>query len=348
MDVGTMVRQSETGDVGHRLVLLRECMEPQALARALSTGRSAPVGALDSAKKALARRGLVPVIPERCDFPSLLLVNGCLPSMQGVAIVGARATDPYGVACARYTAEEAVSLGRAVISGGAEGCDAHAHRAALECGGQTVVVLASGHDHPYPAHHRALFQQIVEKGGAVVSPFWPTVRPARYRFLIRNRVIAALAAVTVVVRARQKSGSLHTARAASTLGRPVMAVPGNVGVALSEGCNHLISEGALPMLGPSALASVLGAEAVTLWPSRHLMSPSPWCSEAMNARQARSEALQPEHRGVLEKIRASGTADFETLAMDSELSMPRLTVVLMELEMAGQIHAEPGQRYSIC
>ena len=127
-----------------------------------------------------------------------------------------------------------------------------------------------------------------------------------------------------------------------------MAVPGNVGVALSEGCNHLISEGALPMLGPSALASVLGAEAVTLWPSRHLMSPSPWCSEAMNARQARSEALQPEHRGVLEKIRASGTADFETLAMDSELSMPRLTVVLMELEMAGQIHAEPGQRYSIC
>ena len=126
--------------------------------------------------------------------------------------------------------------------GGAYGIDAAAHRAALASGGPTVAVLPCGPDHAYPREHAALFVEIAARG-AVVSEYPPGALPDRRRFLARNRVIAALPRATVVVEAVRHGGTLVTARRASELGRPVMAVPGPVTSAMSAGSHDLIRTG---------------------------------------------------------------------------------------------------------
>jgi DNA processing protein len=128
-----------------------------------------------------------------------------------------------------------------VVSGGAYGIDAAVHRGVLITGGTTVVVLACGVDHPYPAGHAGLFDQVADRG-LVVSEWPPGSRPTRLRFLVRNRVIAALTRGTVVVEAGERSGALNTARHAAELGRPLMAVPGPVTSASSAGCHKIIRD----------------------------------------------------------------------------------------------------------
>ena len=114
-----------------------------------------------------------------------------------------------------------------IVSGGAYGIDSAAHRGALAMAGTTIAVLACGVDYPYPAGHADLFAAIAA-AGLVVSEWPPGHHPARMRFLVRNRVIAALACGTVIVEAGERSGALNTARHAADLGKPLMAVPGPV------------------------------------------------------------------------------------------------------------------------
>jgi DNA processing protein len=169
--------------------------------------------------------------------------GGDLPSVsaRSVSIVGSRAATGYGAHVAGEIAADLAERGWLIVSGGAYGIDAAAHRGALLTGGETIAVLASGVDRPYPAGHDTLFAGIAD-GGLVISEWPPGSRPTRYRFLVRNRVIAALTRGTVVVEAGERSGALNTARHASDLNRPLMAVPGPVTSAQSAGCHKIVRD----------------------------------------------------------------------------------------------------------
>lgn len=166
------------------------------------------------------------------------------------ALVGTRAATAYGEHVTADLAAGLVEREVAVLSGGAYGIDGAAHRAALAADGLTMAVLAGGIDVPYPAGHSALLHRI-GKDGLVISEYPPGVRPARYRFLTRNRLVAALGGATVVVEAGLRSGAANTAAWAESLGRPVCAVPGPVTSSVSAGCHvllrnraHLVTRGA--------------------------------------------------------------------------------------------------------
>ncbi|HEY4993107.1 MAG TPA: DNA-processing protein DprA [Nakamurella sp.] len=206
-----------------------------------------PGDAVASFQGALARgvRGAAP--------PVALYVRGRplfgLPG-RGVTIVGSRASSAYGQRVAGEMSHELACRGITVISGAAFGIDTAAHRGALHAGRSgaaggtpptTVAVLACGIDRAYPEANRTLLDAIAQSG-AVVSEYPPGTTPARHRFLVRNRLIAAFGAATVVVEAGRRSGTLSTAAAAEQLGRLVMAVPGPVTSAMSVGCHLLLSD----------------------------------------------------------------------------------------------------------
>jgi DNA processing protein len=160
-----------------------------------------------------------------------------------VAIVGARACSSYGAHVARLFGRELAAAGLVVVSGMARGVDGEAHRGALEAGGSTIAVLGCGVDRDYPAAHAELARRIC-RNGLVVSEYGPGVEPAPWRFPARNRIVAGLAQVTLVIEARAKSGALITADLAVEEGRDVFAVPGEITNALSAGTNHLLKLGA--------------------------------------------------------------------------------------------------------
>ena len=161
--------------------------------------------------------------------------------LRSVSVVGARAATAYGSHVSAELSAALAERGWTVLSGGAYGVDGAAHRGALAAHGLTVAVLACGVDDPYPRGHHELFRAIAARG--VLASEWPPGRtPTRPRFLIRNRVIAALARGTVVVEAAERSGALNTARYARDLCRPLMAVPGPVTSAMSAGCHLMMRE----------------------------------------------------------------------------------------------------------
>jgi DNA processing protein len=160
---------------------------------------------------------------------------------RSVAIVGSRASSAYGEHVAGEFGYQLGERGWTVVSGGAYGIDAAAHRGALAAEAPTVAVLACGVDRPYPAGNGALLNRIAE-GGALVSEWPPAAAPHQHRFLVRNRLIAALTRGTVIVEAAARSGAMATANRAAKLSRRVMVVPGPVSSAMSVGCHELLRE----------------------------------------------------------------------------------------------------------
>lgn len=178
-----------------------------------------------------------------------------------VAVVGSRRASAYGLEVATAISRGLAAAGVTVVSGLALGIDAAAHRGALAGGGRTVAVLGCGADRAYPRVHRRLYDRIVEEA-AVVSELPPRARPARWTFPARNRIMAALASVTVVVEAAERSGSLISAGFAQDLGRDVCAVPGRVTSRVAAGANELLIQGAHPIRGaPDVLDLLFGAGA---------------------------------------------------------------------------------------
>lgn len=164
---------------------------------------------------------------------------------KSVALVGSRDSTSYGASVTGELAYSLAQRGFTVVSGGAYGIDAHAHRAALAGGSgavPTIAVMAGGVDRFYPSGNEDLLRAVCNQG-AVLAEVPPGSAPTRYRFLQRNRLIAALGSVTVVVEARWRSGALNTAHHAETLGRAVGAVPGSVHSANSAGCHRLLRDG---------------------------------------------------------------------------------------------------------
>jgi DNA processing protein len=176
---------------------------------------------------------------------------------RAIALVGARASTGYGDFVAGEAAAGLSDRGVTIVSGGAYGIDGAAHRAALTRGGTTVALLAGGVDRFYPAGHDRLLTEIT-KAGAVVSELPCGAAPTRWRFLQRNRLIAATTGATVVVEAGVRSGSLNTAAHAATLGRPVGAVPGPVTSPSSAGCHRLLREyDAICVTGAAQMAELV-------------------------------------------------------------------------------------------
>ena len=256
--------------------LVAEHGTEEALARVQDRRRTRVVGRLDpqdvpAMVVEMSRRGVRVVVPGEPEFPTQLLdlpepplalwIRGPLDlraaALRSVAVVGARACTAYGERATAAVAGGLAQDGWAVVSGGAFGIDAAAHRAALAVGGPTVAVLACGVDVAYPRAHDALLCRIADSG-LVVSELPPGSQPLKHRFLARNRVIAALTRGTVVVEAARRSGAVSTASRALELGRVVMAVPGPVTSMASSGSNRLLHEASARAVSDSAeVASLL-------------------------------------------------------------------------------------------
>lgn len=206
--------------------------------------------------------GYPPLLETIGDPPEQLWVLGSLPAAAGVAIVGTRRATRYGLGLAREMGRAVAASGWVVVSGLARGVDGAAHRGCLDADGTGVAVLGSGVDVWYPPEHRELGEELVARGGAVMSEYPPGSGPEPWRFPARNRIISGLSGAVVVTEAAEKGGALITARLAAEQGREVFAVPGDVSRPTSAGTNRLIRDGAHPVFGPEdlieALSFVLG------------------------------------------------------------------------------------------
>jgi DNA processing protein len=193
-----------------------------------------------------------PPLEQLADAPAVLFAVGRVERLARlgdepvVAIVGTRAPSPYGREVAHSLGRGLGAAGVPVVSGLALGIDAIAHRGCLAGGGLPVAVLACGPDVVYPRRHRALHRRICEQG-LVLSELPPGARPFRWSFPARNRIMAGLAQLTVVVEAADPSGSLITSDFARDLGRSVAAVPGHVTSRVARGTNGLLRDGAIPI-----------------------------------------------------------------------------------------------------
>jgi DNA processing protein len=239
-----------------------------------------------------------------------------------VTIVGARRSSAYGRRVAEELAGSLAAAGVVVVSGMAFGIDSAAHRGALAAGGVTIAVLAGGADIPYPPSARDLHRRILESGGAAISEAPFGARPARWDFPARNRIMAALGAVTVVVEARERSGSRITADKALALGREVGAVPGPVDSPLSAGPHGLYRDGAfLATCAQDVLDRVLGVGVAS-------------------ARRV-GRALDEASRRVLDLV-GPEAATAERLAAASALPAQTVAVAVARLELLGYIRADGG------
>lgn len=182
-----------------------------------------------------------------------ILKNKC------VSVVGSRTANAYGRSTTEIIAKKLASKGVTVISGMARGIDTCAHRGVLQAEGKTAAVLGCGLDICYPAENRELMKAIGEKG-LLLSEYEAGRKAERYHFPSRNRIISGLSDITVVVQARNRSGSLITAEYAAEQGREVMAVPGNIDSQYNLGTNKLIKEGAIPVTTVSDIFEILGVD----------------------------------------------------------------------------------------
>lgn len=244
-----------------------------------------------------------------------------------VTIVGSRRPSRYGRELATELGGELAASGFAVVSGLAMGIDSAAQRGALESGGLTIAVLGCGVDLAYPPRHARLYAEIVDRG-LVIGELPPGTEPRRWTFPARNRIMAALGAMTVVVEARERSGSLITAEMAEDLNREVGAVPGLVGTSPAAGTNGLIHDGAHLIRGSQ---DVLDA----------LLGPG---AEGRPAPTAVGPRLEPELTDVLDLVeRGSTTAD--AIARASGLDPGPLATALLRLELAGYVRRNGDGRY---
>jgi DNA processing protein len=243
-----------------------------------------------------------------------------------VTIVGSRRPSIYGRELATKLGRDVGSAGLAVVSGMAMGIDSSAHRGALDAGGLTVAVLGTGVDVPYPARGARLYEEIVEKG-LVLGELPPGTTARRWTFPARNRIMAALGRMTIVVEARERSGSLITAEMAQELNREVGAVPGRVGSSPAAGTNGLLRDGASVIRGADdVLDSMLGI------------------GVRETRREARGPELEPDLAAVLDLVE-TGSSSADAIARASSLEPGPLAAALVRLELSGYLRSDSGGRY---
>ncbi|MDO4613292.1 MAG: DNA-processing protein DprA [Actinomycetaceae bacterium] len=245
-------------------------------------------------------------------------------------LVGARSASRYGMDTAFDLAAGASAQGVAVISGGAYGIDTAALRGALGTGVPVVAVLAGGLDRFYPAQNAGLFRAIMAEG-ALVSHYPPGARPTRWRFLERNRTIAALSSATIVVEAATRSGALNTARYARDLGRHLGAVPGPVNSLTSQGCHRLIREGATLVAGANDIVEMVSPLGTT-----H--------PQAQPVRGGTLDGLTGNDARVFDALPARQSSSLDSLTRAAGLSTTETLAALGSLELSGAV-ARDGAKW---
>ncbi|QCD58520.1 DNA-processing protein DprA [Streptomyces hawaiiensis] len=243
-------------------------------------------------------------------------------ALKSVAVVGARACTEYGAHMAATLAAGLAEQGWVVVSGGAYGVDGAAHRGALGAGGATVAVLACGVDRPYPRGHTRLISRIAEQG-LVIGELPPGDHPTPSRFILRNRVIAALTRGTVVVEAAHRSGSLVTARAAQRLGRHTMGVPGPATSGLSAGVHDLLRAEATLVTDVTDVVELVG-DIGELAPDRR----GPVLPR---------DLLEPATRQVLAALPGRGVARPDEIARSAQTAQDDAIARLYELRALGYV-----------
>ncbi|GGU38570.1 hypothetical protein GCM10010259_31400 [Streptomyces daghestanicus] len=243
-------------------------------------------------------------------------------ALRSVALVGARACTAYGAHMAAGLAADLAERGWVVVSGGAYGVDGAAHRGALGAGGATVAVLACGVDRPYPRGHTELIRRIADQG-LVVGELPPGEHPTPSRFILRNRVIAALTRGTAVVEAAHRSGSLVTARAARRLGRHVMGVPGPATSALSAGVHELLRADAVLVTDAAEIVELVGDIGELAPDRRGPVLPT--------------DLLEPGARQVLAALPGRGSATPAGIARRAQTSQDDAIARLYELRALGYV-----------
>lgn len=273
----------------------------------------------------LARRSrrFPPLLGAIHDPPKGLYLRGkgtiAMLSGPAAAVVGTRSGSPYGAQIARWLGRELAQVGVTVVSGLARGIDAEAHRGALEAGGPTVAVLGCGIDRDYPLVNLALARRIAE-AGMIVSEYPPGAEPAPWRFPARNRIIAGLAGVTVVVEARAKSGALITADFALEENRQVFAVPGEITSSLSRGTNELLRLGAAPIVEIRDVLDALG----------------------VREERPHRELRLSEQAILVNGLLSDRSVSIDELITRSSLDVDVVASALVDLELAGEAICSDG------
>lgn len=303
-------------------------------------------------------------------MPGVLYYCGRLPeeNKASVAVVGARTCSAYGREMAQWFAGELAAAGVQIISGMARGVDGIAQKAALERGGKSFAVLGCGTDVCYPKENKELYERLLAEGG-IVSEYPAGTPPLACHFPTRNRIISALSDLVLVIEAREKSGTLITVDFALEQGRDVYVLPGRISDPLSSGCNRLMRQGAGVALEPSDILEALSASGVYIPPAaaKDTMNPAGKLTarriaetaesagaagENAHRRQERLENRMPPDADIVfaqldsRPIPASELYDRISLcAPESEIKMPEMTNILMELVMRGFVIQEGGNRY---
>ena len=279
--------------------------------------------------------------------PAVLYARGDLAVRDRpcVAIVGSRQPTPYGIKVAYEAAREAARAGLGVVSGMARGLDARAHLGALDAGGSTVAVLGCGFGVPYPAENLDLLEA-VPRHGLLLSEAAPGVRPSKWSFPARNRIIVALSKCLLVVEGKAKGGTSNTVQWMNEVGRSVLAVPGRIDEVVAEGPNQLIQAGAWPYLTPQDLLVRYGLQ---------------WDGLARDgggaSRARRAEPPDPDFAAALSGLAHAEAQVFDVVTPDpvhvdaiaerAGLDHPTLLAALSSLEIKGLVAQVPGKRFQL-
>ncbi len=296
---------------------------------------------LDATMRQIADSGQRVIPYTAADYPDLLRETSAPPLVlfvlgeltpadrTSVAIVGSRSSTPYGRDVARTIAGELATAGVTIVSGLARGVDGVAHEAALQAGGRTIAVLAGGLDWIYPAEHKGLARRISEQG-ALISEYLPRTRPVPYNFPLRNRIMAGISLGVVIAEARVKSGTLITANYAAHYNREVFAVPGSILSPSSDGCHHLIKEGASLIRGAQDVLDELG---VTEKPaSVAIETQPPLALDGIEAVVYAALTADPQH--------------IDDLSVTIDQSIADVATALMMLELQGVARNMGAQHYA--
>lgn len=259
--------------------------------------------------------------------PKQLYILGKIPSGRKIAIVGMRKNSPYGEKAVKAIVPNLVRAGIITISGLAYGIDSLVHRYTLENNGKTIAILGSGINCIYPQSNLGLAREIITSGGALISEYEPNEEPKTYYFPQRNRIVAGLADAVIVIEAALKSGSLITAKIALEEGRDVWAVPGRIDDESSQGTNHLISQGAIPLLDSEQFLSYYKLSVES--------SPKNLPDISQRAKELYQVILT--HNGET----------IDKLALTSKLDMSEINIYITELELNKLIINNNGFIYHI-
>ncbi len=269
------------------------------------------------------------------DSPVLLFQSGNinLCNRKIISIVGTRQITSYGSSITKKLIEDLAPLNPIIVSGFAYGVDIVAHQSAMDCGLQTIGVLAHGLNQIYPKNHKKYMARMEENGG-FLTEFWSTSQPDRENFVKRNRIVAGMTEATIVVESAEKGGSLITAQIANDYNRDVFAVPGRTTDKYSQGCNNLIKTQRAHLLHSAAdLVYILN------WELKN--------NEEKGIQKKLFISLEPEEQKVYDYLLKTDKEDLDSIAIACELPTYKLSSLLLNLELKGVIKPLPGKLFEL-